>query len=259
MALNGSLRNALYLKGKRNCQPVIGSMDDLFDEDGASGLTIDVLKSRLKTGGGMGKAHEGSLIFDGWTSSEIQALFNSDRCKAYFQDEAEISRKEFFHFQMMEGGCGKQDFGACKEEDCIPCANNDFFGCKRKVPSCTKCAKGTDSFSTTIAVINSAILKLSKVTPLPAGNVLYRGINGMSYPEHLLDGSVLAPTEGQVDQFQDACRGFVEFGMRLPITPVCPLLALVHVPFPENVMITPRQATPRYATECIIGFPYLPT
>jgi hypothetical protein len=230
VALNGSLRQSLYLKGKRDCQPVIASMDDLFDDDGSSDLTIDALKSKLNASGGMGKAENGRLVFSGWTSSEIKALVDSKRFKAYFEDKAEISRNEFVNFQMMEGGCGKQDYGACKEKDCPKCANNDFFACPRKVRSCAKCAQGTDSFSTTIAVINSAILKLSKVTPLPAGNVLYRGINGMSYPEHLLDESIPAPNEDQVEKFKDSrssrtdtCRGFVEFGMRPP-APVCSVL-----------------------------------
>ena len=223
MALNGSLRQSLYLKGKRDCQPVIASMDDLFDDHGSSHLTIDVLKTKLSATGGMGKAENGRLIFSGWTSTEIKALADSKSLKAYFQDEASISRKEFLNFQMMEGGCGKQDYGACKEKGCPKCANDDFFACPRKVRSCAKCAKGTDSFSTTIAVINSAILKLSKVTPLPAGNVLYRGINGMSYPEHLLDESIPAPNEDQIEKFKDTCRGFVEFGMRPP-APVCSVL-----------------------------------
>ena len=177
----------------------------------------------------MGIAENGRLVLSGWTSSEIKALVDSKSFKAYFQDEAEISRKEFLNFQMMEGGCGKQDYGACKEKGCAKCANNDFFACPRKVRSCAKCAKGTDSFSTTIAVINSAILKLSKVTPLPAGNVLYRGINGMSYPEHLLDESISAPNEDQVEKLKDTCRGFVEFGM-CPPAPVCSVLIPPVIP-----------------------------
>ena len=56
-----------------------------------------------------------------------------------------------------------------------------------------------DCFSTTIAVINSAILKLTKETPLAENRLLYRGISGVSLPDILLMFG------------KDECRGFVEF------------------------------------------------
>lgn len=44
----------------------------------------------------------------------------------------------------------------------------------------------TGRFTTTIAVINSAIVKLSYVTDLAVSRKLYRGIQGMSVPDVLL-------------------------------------------------------------------------
>ena len=215
MSLNGSLRQGLYLKGKRTCLPVIVGMDDIFDnQDGI--ITLEDIIQRLETSGGMAVVEKERLVVQGWTSHEIQSLITSTRLKNYFEKLSEISRKQFYHFQMMEGGCGKQDYGACKEEQCAKCTQKDFFGCPNKVQSCPKCTAGADCFSTTIAVINSAILKLSLVTPLPAGSLLYRGIDGMSFPDHLLDHTVDLPYEFETNGFKDCCRGFVEFGVHDP-------------------------------------------
>ena len=83
------------------------------------------------------------------------------------------------------------------------------------------------AFTCTIAAINSAIVKLATVTPLPAGLMLYRGLNCISFSPDLLDiqgMSSIAPrpkTDGSMQSegvsvartrdFKDTCRGFVEF------------------------------------------------
>ena len=64
---------------------------------------------------------------------------------------------------------------------------------------CSCCAPGVDCFTTCVAVINSAVYKLAQCTELAPGRLLYRGLNGMSFPSDLLDI--------QVDP-----KGFVEFG-----------------------------------------------
>lgn len=117
----------------------------------------------------------------------------------------------------MEGGCGKQDYGACKNEECAKCIARDYARCPNKVGPCFRCSPGSDSFTCTIAVVNSAILKLSKVTPLPKGGLLYRGINFMSFPDSLLemqDKLVASDSHvsGDAEAFVDTIRGFVEFG-----------------------------------------------
>lgn len=196
MPLNGSLREARYSKGKRNCLPVIAGIDTLnFDEEGFATVTVDDIKRVLEASGGMSRIEAGKPVFGGWTSQEIKALFkNSKRISSYFPNQDKISKDQVLKFQLLEGGCGKRDYGPL---------------------SCAKCAPGVDCFSTTIAVINSAILKLSKVTPLPTSGLLYRGLNLLSFPHHLLAG--LGIVDGDTDvlnvaAFQDAYRGFVEFG-----------------------------------------------
>lgn len=66
---------------------------------------------------------------------------------------------------------------------------------------CPSCVPGADCFSTCVAVINSAIYKLTQETPLAEGRTLYRGINGMTFPEELL----------LIDETPEGIRGFVEF------------------------------------------------
>ena len=48
-------------------------------------------------------------------------------------------------------------------------------------------------------MVNSAILKLSRVTPLAPDRLLYRGVQGMSFPQELLETGAWP-------------KGFVEFG-----------------------------------------------
>jgi len=63
---------------------------------------------------------------------------------------------------------------------------------------CGNCAPGTDCFTTVNAVINSAITKLAKVTPLAPDRTLYRGVAGMGFSPELLE-------------LEHGPRGFVEF------------------------------------------------
>ena len=83
------------------------------------------------------------------------------------------------------------------------------------------------AFTCTIAAINSAIVKLATVTPLPPGHLLYRGLNCISFPPELLDirgrssVALREDTDGSIQcedvcvsqtcDFKDTCRGFVEF------------------------------------------------
>jgi hypothetical protein len=63
---------------------------------------------------------------------------------------------------------------------------------------CGNCAPGNDCFTTVNAVINSAITKLAKVTPLAPDRTLYRGVAGMGFSPELLE-------------LEHGPRGFVEF------------------------------------------------
>ena len=58
----------------------------------------------------------------------------------------------------------------------------------------------------TNAVVNSAMLKIPKVTPLSTDSLLYRGLNGMAFPAYLLDGKVDVPRE--VDVHADEVGAF---------------------------------------------------
>ena len=75
-----------------------------------------------------------------------------------------IKEDECARFCAFEGGCGKTQYGACKRVSCNACATQQFWDCGNKVKApCAKCAPGVDAFTNTIAVVNSAIKKLSKV------------------------------------------------------------------------------------------------
>jgi len=50
------------------------------------------------------------------------------------------------------------------------------------------------------------MLKISKVTPLSTGSLLYRGLNGMAFPAYLLDGKIDVPRE--VNVRADEVRAF---------------------------------------------------
>jgi len=191
-------------------------------------LTLDELIKGLQAYGGMAVAVEGRLEAKGWEPSEVKALVKSQKELAsklasgskvaiwprtlYFPDENQISRDQFELFQKMEGGCGRQDYGACKQ--CAKCKAKDYVNCSHRAGPCFRCSPGSDAFTCTIAVINSAILKLSKVTPLPECGLLYRGLNGMSFPEHLLEmrDSSKMQKDDDIKSFMDSVQGFVEFG-----------------------------------------------
>ena len=199
VVLNGALRNAHYKRGKKNCLPDLRALkfDDL-DHGGKGFITLEELThglaSVIKTHGD----HEATKRF--------KALVESGpRFNHRFSDRQRIQKQEFNDFLRMETGCGKRDWGACKNcmlcharcnnQDCFQCNNKDvhecpskdFFRCRHKMTSCFKCAPGCDSFANTIAVINSAIAKLTKVTNSAKAKLLYRGIHGMSYPGDLLE------------------------------------------------------------------------
>jgi len=62
-------------------------------------------------------------------------------------------------------------------------------------------------------VINSAILKLSKVTPLVTDGLLYRGLNGMAFlQKYFLDDKMQVPREDEIEAIKDLLRGCTEFG-----------------------------------------------
>ena len=115
---------------------------------------------------------------------------------------------------MIKGGYGKQDYSTCKRAECVECHNKDFPGCPHKVQhSCHKYVPGADSFSCTVAVINSAILRLSKVTPLVTDGMLYRGLNGMAFPpKYFLDDKMQVPREDEIEAIKDLLRSCSEFG-----------------------------------------------
>jgi len=199
VVLNGALRHALYKKGKKNCLPDLRSLQfDQLDQGGKGFITLEELKeglaSVIKTQG------------DQEATKHFKALIESGpRFTHRFSDSHRIQEQEFYDFVSMESGCGKRDWGACKSckqcharcnnEDCLQCntkdahecPRKDFFRCRHKMTSCFKCAPGCDSFANTIAAINSAITKLTKVTNSAQARVLYRGIHGMAYPEDLLE------------------------------------------------------------------------
>ena len=107
------------------------------------------------------------------------------------------------------GGCGKLCYGACNKASCKACGQaqklggpaqaNKYWECAHKIQApCANCAPGCDSFTTTISVMNSAIKKLAKVTPLAAhGGVLYRGVATMAFPEQLLTFGTMDLSEVQ--------------------------------------------------------------
>jgi len=83
--------------------------------------------------------------------------------------------REHMQEALVTGGCGKIDYAACKRvQDCQicrkaaklggPAAAKRYFECPNKsAEQCPDCAPGSDCFTSTIAVINSAIKKLSRV------------------------------------------------------------------------------------------------
>ena len=217
MAINGSLRFAHFKRGKQNCLPNIDAELIRAGRD----FTVDKLKSELVK----------SACFTGYFADRNAAQLYVDNIKMtrYFGDLQHITLDELARFRLFEGGCGKRDYGACKKPNCVPCADAAklggegpgaalrFWECPNKVQlPCSNCAPGTDAFTHTNAVINSAIKKLSKVTALakessmaPSGT-LYRGLNGMAFPEKLLQ--IGAAEDLSAAESTDSCRGFVEFG-----------------------------------------------
>ena len=81
----------------------------------------------------------------------LDALCEPERTERYFKDPQNIKRDECARFSRFEGGCGKRDYGP---------------------KYCPKCAPGADAFTHTIAVVNSAIKKLCKVTHLARASKL---------------------------------------------------------------------------------------
>ena len=81
----------------------------------------------------------------------LDALCKPERTERYFKDPQNIKRDECARFSRFEGGCGKRDYGP---------------------KYCPKCAPGADAFTHTIAVVNSAIKKLCKVTHLARASKL---------------------------------------------------------------------------------------
>ena len=53
--------------------------------------------------------------------------------------------------------------------------------------TCGSCAPGVHCFTTCVSVINSAICKLAPFTDLSPNRVLFRGLNGMAFPQDILD------------------------------------------------------------------------
>ena len=224
VAINGSLRWAYYRKGKQDCLPQIHlpQIDDMIKSDGS--ITMDHLSTALSES----KSFSEYFMDD----QELKATFLKtlwERTGRYFKNTSTITQEEFQRFRLMEGGCGKRDYGACKNRNCVACAAADklggkvpgaackFWECGDKISkACLKCAPGADAFTNTIAVINSGIKKLSKVTPLEkvselaSSGTLYRGIDGMAFPKELLEIDDLS-----AEEFKDKCKGFVEFGMHI--------------------------------------------
>jgi len=212
VVLNVAMRNAHFKKGKRNCLPDLRSLQfNKLDVGGKGFITLEELKQGLTV---VMQAQE-----DQETTKYFKTLVDSGpRFNHRFSNSQAINKQEFDEFVQMESGCGKRDWGACKrcaqccakcsKLDCrhcnakqvYECTRKDLFRCRDKSTSCSKCAPGCDSFTHTIAVINSAIKKLSKAIKLAQGRLLYRGIHSMAYPKDLLE------TGG------DSPRSFVELG-----------------------------------------------
>jgi len=74
--LNDSLRNGLYAKGKKYCQPVItGVQNSIFDKfDEMKGLTLDGFCQWLGKSGNMSRVKKLNVTCSGWTAEEIRAL-----------------------------------------------------------------------------------------------------------------------------------------------------------------------------------------
>ena len=138
MAINGALREGRYQNGKRNCLPKLPHFESLTSKEGNAGLTVDVITQAL-------------LMVQAQVSSEeskrfISSLLESERYKAYFRHPERVEWEEYMTFQIAEGGCGKVDYGACKEPACQQCQAKRFSACPNKSfhQFCTKCAPGIE-------------------------------------------------------------------------------------------------------------------
>jgi len=139
MAINGALREGRYKNGKRHCLPKLPHFESLTKptKEGSTSLTVEVITQAL-------------LLLQAQVSSEesrfISSLLQSERYNAYFRHPERVEREEYVRFQMAEGGCGKVDYGACKEPACSQCQEKRFSSCpmKRHNQFCTKCAPGIE-------------------------------------------------------------------------------------------------------------------
>ena len=192
---NGSLRSGYYKRGKRDCLPAMPKFDDMCN--GTEFITLSVLKQKAKDISVEMHIDEGLYRLQGkgagskpaWPrvspAEYLNKLFNrveNQEDQQYFSDPKNITREEFDEFLKYEAGCGRRDYGACKNtRECATCkkaveleldgnglgAATLFSKCRSKIKRpCSNCAPGTDAFTHTVAAINSALRKLSKVTPL---------------------------------------------------------------------------------------------
>ena len=161
MAINGSLRFAFFKKGKKDCLPVIDPMLSKHFSAGSSRTVADLQTELLKGPSFVEYFHSNSAS----AAKYVEDLLAPERAARYFKDLQNVQDEECERFCAFEGGCGKRQYGACNNQStCSSCAESKFWDCPNRVKAtCSKCAPGIDAFTNTIAVVNSAIKKLSKV------------------------------------------------------------------------------------------------
>ena len=109
------------------------------------------------------------------------------------------------------GGCGKFNYGACQDAGrCHACKQGELWKCPYQQRACKNCAPGTDSFSCTISVLNSAVVKLSSASPPLPGDLVFRGIKGLAMPVELLEQAATTSNDGSTTHH--VYRDFVELG-----------------------------------------------
>ena len=135
-------------------------------------------------------------------TSYLPSKFQGTKNSIIFQDpstgmkisrcDAKLTRPEVIGLRLYTGPAFMAINSALRERRAKLGKRKCTPDCKKKHgEQCSNCAPGSDCFVTTIAVINSGITKLGKVTPLvPMGKngrrKLFRGISNRALPEYLL-------------------------------------------------------------------------
>ena len=177
MAINRALRYRRYRKGKRNCMPRLPDSAEMGFSRGAegdgAGISLGDLERVWRK-----ELQDNFLVWQKYFSQPFTCKDPHPLFKRYFSDCSKIDQHEYDRFRSCVSGCGKIYYGACKQDSCTVCSDGtqDFSECPSKQKACCLCAPGKDCFTTIIAVANSAIQKLSQVTPLAKSRLLYRGL-----------------------------------------------------------------------------------